>query len=126
MGYLDFMLQAGADIAHSVPEGYTSVFVYVYSGRGQVCTQTVKKHDVLQVAAAGPLTMTTDKELGLLLLAGVPIGEKIVQHGPFVMASKQQIQQAFNDYQSGRFLNETCKYVLHKSTGTTHSQRNLR
>merc|ERR1719421_2011766 len=31
--YLDFMLQAGADISHSLPQGYTSVYAYIYAGK---------------------------------------------------------------------------------------------
>lgn len=39
----------------------------------------------------------------LLLLQGRPIGERVVQHGPFVMNSEAQIQQAFVDYRGGKF-----------------------
>jgi redox-sensitive bicupin YhaK (pirin superfamily) len=38
-----------------------------------------------------------------LLIAGRPLAEPIVQHGPFVMNTPEQIQQAMRDYQAGKF-----------------------
>jgi redox-sensitive bicupin YhaK (pirin superfamily) len=40
--------------------------------------------------------------LELLLIAGVPLGEPISRYGPFVMNTREEIQQAFEDYRSGR------------------------
>lgn len=40
--------------------------------------------------------------LRFMLMAGEPIGEPIVQHGPFVMNTEEEIMQAFADYRSGR------------------------
>jgi redox-sensitive bicupin YhaK (pirin superfamily) len=46
----------------------------------------------------GSATQTTQ----LLLLGGVPLGEPVVRHGPFVMNTRQEINQAIEDYQQGR------------------------
>ena len=49
--------------------------------------------------------MAGDAGLKFLLIAGKPIGEPIVQHGPFVMNTNEEIRQAFLDYQNGVLQN---------------------
>ncbi len=47
----------------------------------------------------------------MLLLAGKPIREPIVQYGPFVMNTREEIEQAIEDYQSGRIAGEQVKRI---------------
>ena len=47
--------------------------------------------------AAGP------KGAALVVIAGQPIKEPIARYGPFVMNTREEIEQAFHDYQAGRF-----------------------
>ena len=61
--------------------------------------------------------------LGALVIAGEPIKEPVVQYGPFVMSSREQVMEAFRDYQSGNFLAEECTYQLHTARGTAVSKR---
>ena len=55
------------------------------------------------------ISATTESEGGMrfLLIAGKPIGEPIVQYGPFVMNTQEQIEEAFRDHQRGLLQNPT-------------------
>ena len=55
------------------------------------------RSDVATTLVAGP------DETELLMLQGRPIGEPVAQHGPFVMNTQQEIQQAYSDYRRTRF-----------------------
>jgi quercetin 2,3-dioxygenase len=59
-----------------------------------------------QALVFGPgdtISATADREpFKFLVIAGRPIDEPIVQHGPFVMNTQEEIMQAFRDYQAGR------------------------
>lgn len=70
----------------------------------QVGGKVVRQHAALDLRGdtAVPL-VAGDDETELLLLQGRPIGEPVVQYGPFVMSSREQIQQAMADYQRTRF-----------------------
>jgi len=66
--------------------------------------QLVKEHAALDLRGDVPVPFEAgDGECELLLLQGRPIGEPVVQHGPFVMNSRSQIQEAMVDYQRTRF-----------------------
>lgn len=62
------------------------------------------KGNVVLVRPEAPLTIENGAvEAEFLVLGGRPIGEPVAQHGPFVMNSREEIQQAFADYQRTRF-----------------------
>jgi redox-sensitive bicupin YhaK (pirin superfamily) len=127
--YVDYTLQAGGETTHPRPDGYSTLFVYVYEGAGSFGASGVKASagEVLCFSATGDVRMRADgsEQLGAVLLAGAPIGEPIVQHGPFVMSNRAQIMQAFSDYQQGSFLRQECTYKLHTKDGTTVTKRSI-
>ena len=49
------------------------------------------------------VVVRADEPARVLLIAGRPLAEPIVQYGPFVMNTKEEIVQAVQDYQAGRF-----------------------
>ena len=50
------------------------------------------------------MDLASDTGCRLLLIAGRPLGEPVFRAGPFAMASERDLEQAFDDIRSGRFL----------------------
>ena len=103
--YLDVELPADAAFTQPVA-GNHNAFIYVFEGSAIVGTaakaRSVATHSA-GVLAAGNLVEVRAGDAGarFLLLAGKPLGEPVVQHGPFVMNTREEIEQAIMDYQSG-------------------------
>ena len=66
---------------------------------------TFDKHVGIELHAHLPVTLETSagSAAEFLLLQGKPIGEPVVSHGPFVMTSREEILEAFQDYQKDEF-----------------------
>ena len=102
--YLDLHLPAGACFEQALPAGHNA-FVYVYRGELAIAGQAVPVQRMALLANAPDadgVVITARSETRALLIAGRPLGEPIVQYGPFVMNSSQEIRQAITDYQEGR------------------------
>jgi quercetin 2,3-dioxygenase len=101
--YLDIALPAGAVLEVPVPQGHTA-FAHVFEGQALLAGQPVGT-DVMALLSDGEhLTVAaTAAPARLILVAGRPLREPIVQYGPFVMNHPHEIQQAMLDYQAGRF-----------------------
>jgi redox-sensitive bicupin YhaK (pirin superfamily) len=89
-----------------VPEGHNA-FIYVYRGAVNVEGVEVASQRMgifHNTAEADGVTVTAGMEPArLILVAGKPLNEPIVQYGPFVMNTQQQIRQALEDFHAGRF-----------------------
>lgn len=100
----DLRLVAGGVAELEVPEGHTSLLV-VLSGSVLVNdSEMVRDEAVVSFERNGTrLSLEANNPAKLLLLSGEPIDEPVVGYGPFVMNSPAEIQQAFADYQSGKY-----------------------
>lgn len=75
---------------------------YVYQGAVELNGTVLQRGELVRLAANAELSLRSEGEAGMLLLAAEPIGEPIAQYGPFVMNTQAEIEQAINDYQRGR------------------------
>ncbi|GLS03969.1 quercetin 2,3-dioxygenase [Chitiniphilus shinanonensis] len=100
----DLQLRGGHLTDWRVPEGWHSALV-VLKGTVEVNGQAIAREAQLVVLdpADGEFTLEAAGDASVLLLSGEPIDEPIVGHGPFVMNSEQQIAEAIDDFNSGRF-----------------------
>jgi len=100
--YMDVTLPAGTRFAQALPAAH-SAFVYVFEGRVTVGGDAVDKgHGAVLVDGDACVIDGAEGGGRLLLLAGRPLGEPVVQYGPFVMNTVAEIQRALQDYQAGR------------------------
>ena len=86
-----------------IPKGFNSM-VYTISGEVKIKDYGMVEQESLLIFGedGNEITVSTDKDASFLLLAGLPLNEKVVQQGPFVMSSETQILEAMRDYQMGK------------------------
>lgn len=104
--YFDVRLSAGAVFSHRVPEEYT-VLIYVYEGEvgvGDAANASPLSSTNLAILDRGErVVVRCGSSLArFLMIAGRPLREPIVQHGPFVMTTVEEVRQAFEDFRTGR------------------------
>lgn len=99
----DVTLRARKTATLPLTDGHTAAFLLI---EGTVLIQelrTANEGDLAIFEREGHhVTLRAETECRLLLMAGEPIDEPIVGYGPFVMNTRQEIEQAFQDYQLGR------------------------
>ncbi len=99
--YFDVELPAGATFSHPVNRDY-SVFVYPFEGELFVGAKVLKTHDAGVLAEGDRIEVRAGGQGSrFLVLAGRPLGEPVAQYGPFVMNTREELEQAIRDYQSG-------------------------
>jgi redox-sensitive bicupin YhaK (pirin superfamily) len=105
--YLDIRLDAGVDFALPLPAGH-SAFIYVYEG--SVSVGASREAAIINGQELAVLGEGTEVRLQgraprsrAILVAGRPLREPVARYGPFVMNTREEIMQAFADYQSGKF-----------------------
>ncbi|KXH41537.1 pirin [Colletotrichum simmondsii] len=106
--YLDIQIQSGGEIAQQVPQGWNAM-AYIVEGSAQVSSSTEDdRREAQQFQAvvfgvegdAVQMRVPDTAAVGarVLLIAGEPLDQPVVQHGPFVVTSSQEARQALEDF----------------------------
>ncbi|GBL36119.1 putative quercetin 2,3-dioxygenase PA2418 [Filimonas sp.] len=103
MNVFDIHLNEDGEMSVDIPAGHNTSLLVV-EGQIVVNGQQAGLHDFILFKNEGEtIQMKSSAPSILLLLSGVPINEPIAQYGPFVMNTPQEIEVAFQEFQSGKF-----------------------
>ena len=105
---LDIRLPVGAYFEQVLPDGHNA---FIYTFEGDVLVGPEDNQQALATQSAGVLSQgdflvikAGEQGAAFLLLVGRPLQEPIVQYGPFVMNTREEIEQAIGDYNNGRLV----------------------
>jgi redox-sensitive bicupin YhaK (pirin superfamily) len=104
--YLHLTLEPGAVHVQPVGRSYNA-FAYVVAGQATFdeSAKPAQPRDLVVFSRNGEsvrIANTGSTPLSLLLIGGEPIGEPVARYGPFVMNSREELYEAFEDFRSGK------------------------
>lgn len=108
---VDFELEPGASLSHTVPVGLNTTLLYVYEGATTVNADTLVGPKAIAIfdsasdnAREFTLSVTASgTSASAILFSGKRINEPIAWHGPIVCNTQEEIQATFQELRSGRF-----------------------
>jgi redox-sensitive bicupin YhaK (pirin superfamily) len=107
--YLDVFIPPHLSFTYPIERGHTA-FAYVFAGEARFQNEDGNErlisHPHLVVFGDGDFVpvMTETNSVRLLLVSGLPLGEPIARYGPFVMNTKQEIEQTLLELRQGTFV----------------------
>eukprot|EP00903_Cladosiphon_okamuranus_P018649 g17164.t1 len=128
--YIHFKMEPRSELKQPIPSNMNG-FLYILGGKAAVGAGGGEKDQIeahntvtLTKGGSGVTVKTFDSPADFVLICGVPTGEPVVQHGPFVMNTRQEIQQAMMDYQSNsNGFENAAKWYSEIGLSMTHADR---
>lgn len=105
--YLDVTVPAASSFTREIPRGHTA-FAYLFEGEASFDGERTISHTRLIVLGDGDYVnvVTTKSPARFLLVSGKPLNEPIARYGPFVMNTREEIEQALRDLRRGTFVQQ--------------------
>ena len=102
--YLDVQMAPDTDFTQAVPAWHTAL-AYLFEGEALFGDQTIAAVHMLKFTDGDHLRVKTEnRPARFMLIAGMPFREPIVPYGPFVMNTREEIQQTLNELRNGTFI----------------------
>jgi len=102
--YYDVRLKEGVSGLFLAKKGYHTL-IYIHSGSVEIDEKEITTGHLVEFEADRELTITAgDDGAGFLFMSAAPNNEPYARGGPFVMNTREEIQQAFEDYRKGRLF----------------------
>jgi redox-sensitive bicupin YhaK (pirin superfamily) len=102
--YMDVKLAAGSQFSLPIPAGHTAL-AYVFEGVGEFANQVVEAVSMVVFKDDGDqLEVRTEAGVRFMLIAGAPFKEPIVPYGPFVMNTREEIEETIRELRNGTFI----------------------
>ena len=102
--YLDIVLEPGNIFAHQLPVDHAA-FIYLFEGSARLAGTMLPAQHLAILDSGEQLSVQAGGDgARFLLISGKPIREPVVQQGPFVMNTHEEIEQAYADYRDGRLV----------------------
>ena len=109
--YLDVKLNSDRNFKHTLPVGLQA-FIYVFEGDATLAATHLPQHTFAVLTAGETVELSAGANgARFILVAGRPLGELIMQYGPFVMNTQQEIHQAMADYRDGKLVQKKAAFI---------------
>ena len=109
--YFDISLPPETPFTHRLQDG-TTAFLYPFEGSLQIGGTTIEAHALAVLGSGDEISVTAGPQgARFIFLSGRPLREPVVQYGPFVMNTEQEIRQAFEDYKNNRLVRKRAQTV---------------
>jgi len=105
VSYFDVEVKGGRSFQYQSPQKHNS-FLYIFEGSGRLNSKNAPVHTLIALSDEDKAIDFKADEKGarFVFISGLPINESVVQYGPFVMNSREEINQAMSDFQSNNFV----------------------